>query len=458
MRLKHFLIALVAILCSLNFSEIVQGQVNDVSRQVISRSPVPLLLAQSQSSGQSLVFGYVEGSQPVSSPDPNNFVSGYCGDLKEYLSEEGYNFVSKDVALEYRNRFKRYEGVSIECGPNTINPKRISEELPPHNGYFSKPFFTTGVKLIIRNDKRDLLNTAVPDFTIGVIGDTTTLEAVKNIYPNAQTQEVANRGDAIGKLKSGVIDAYISDEILLASILEKLPRGYSIEPKVYELTHESYGIVVYDNPGLLIAVNGWISHEGQNSRNDLKRKVSSYNWISTFLKLLVSWNFFYFLATFLIFFSLLSVLTHPVFVYFLLKVIPSRWGNRALQGLKTRARQKGSKDPLVVLGNSVFKNEVFTVIAHQANSNLNLGFMDKDTAVKLVQEVGIQTLLQRYQEGSGLSPSEAERRVEGDIAQRAEGNNQFYNMLGKWLDAAGSTASTETARRIVENVLNRNGN
>jgi len=456
MRLKHFLIALIAVLYSLNFSEIVQGQVNDISRQVISRSPAPLVLAQTQSSGQPLVFGYVEDGQPVSSPgsyDP----SGYCGDLKKYL-KQFYTFASRDVALRYENRFKRYEGVAIECGPNTITPKRIQERLLPYNGSFSSPFFTTGAKLIIRNDKRYLLNAAMPSFTIGVIGDTTTLEAVKNIYPTATPQPIGDRGDAKDKLESRQIDAYISDEILLASILKELPRGYSIEPKVYEFTHESYGVVVYDNPDLLRVINNWISDKGQGARNKLKWKVSNYNWISAFLKFLVSWEFFYFLATFLIFFSLLSTLTHPAFIYLVLKAIPSKWGNRALQGLKTRASRKGSKDPLVVFGNSVFKNEVFTVIAHQANSGLNLGFIDKDTAVKLVQEVGIQTLLQRYQEGSGLSPDEAERRVEKDIAQRAKGDSQFSKMLVKWLDAAGSTASTETARRIVENVLNQDRN
>lgn len=139
-------------------------------------------------------------------------------------------------------------------------------------------------------------------------------------------------------------------------------------------------------------------------------------------------------------------------------MIPPKWGNKALQGLKARATLKGSKDPLVVLGNSVINNEVFTVIAHQANNDLNLGFISKDTAVKLVEEVGIQTLLQRYQEEDRLPPDEAERKVEEDIARRVEGNNQLSTMFVKWLDAAGSTAVTEGARRIVENALNQGRN
>lgn len=463
MRLKYFLITLVAVLFSMIFFGALQGQASIPLEQEISINSEASLFAQT-SSPNPLLFAYTSDGEPVSSSG-NTGVEGYCLQLKDYLKEQSYSF-EEDIGLEYSERFKLdkdnkkvsepqrwkdIERISIECGPNTISQKRMNE-LAPFGGKFSDPFFTTGAKLLIRNDRRELLNSSAPVLKVGVIGNTTTAETVNNIYPTAEVFPLINREGALNNLKSG-LDAYISDEALLIPILELLPRGsYSIEPKVYGLTRESYGVVVYNNPILLGQVNKWIENEGKRARNQLRWRVINANRISALLSALVARSFFYPLTIFLVFFSLLLVLTHPVFIYSILKLIPVRWGNKVLQQLKIRASRTSNGDPLVKLGNYVFKNELITVIAHSANSELKLGFISKDTAFKLVEEVGIQTLLQNY-ERSGLPSDVAERKVEEDIANRVRDDEQLSSMLRKWLDVAGSTFATETPKKIVEGAL-----
>ena len=56
-------------------------------------------------------------------------------------------------------------------------------------------------------------------FRVGVLKNTTSEEALKSIYPNAIRQEVDTRTAAINFLNQGSIDAYISDEVLLPSML-----------------------------------------------------------------------------------------------------------------------------------------------------------------------------------------------------------------------------------------------
>ena len=102
-------------------------------------------------------------------------------------------------------------------------------------------------------------------------------------------------------------------------------------------------------------------------------------------------------------------------------------------------------------------DEVFTVVAHKANDKFNIGFIDGDAAIKLVEELGIQPLLQRYRE-DGLPQAQAEEKVAEVIAQKADDDPQIYKMLQTWLDAAGTTAATEIATKVIERVLGQNSN
>ncbi len=206
---------------SLVFAGVTHGQVRHEFEQATSENSEPSILAQSTGSENPIKFGYIKDAQPVSYE--NYGVSGYCAQLKEDLKKY-YKFQDPDVIIPYTNRFERYKGITIECSSNTISEQR-KKDLAPKKGMFSDPFFTTGAKLLIRNNKRSILNEATPSFKIGVIGETTTQQVVNSIYPSAKIVSIVERADAKTKLKldpsePGSIDAYITDEILLLSILK----------------------------------------------------------------------------------------------------------------------------------------------------------------------------------------------------------------------------------------------
>ncbi|MDM9585117.1 hypothetical protein [Nostoc sp. GT001] len=103
MRLKYWAIALLAILFSLVFSGVTQGQVHHVFEKAISGNSNPSILAQSMDSKPRIKFGYIKDSQPVSYESPYG-VKGYCNQLKKYL-EGYYIFPEHDEIIPYNNRF-----------------------------------------------------------------------------------------------------------------------------------------------------------------------------------------------------------------------------------------------------------------------------------------------------------------------------------------------------------------
>ncbi|MFO0000758.1 MAG: hypothetical protein ACK559_06490, partial [bacterium] len=95
-------------------------------------------------------------------------------------------------------------------------------------------------------------NPSSSELKIGTLKDTTSLEVIKNAFPDAVIDDsVKNRAQAVIRLQgdaSKTIDAYAGDEILLAQILrdEKgMPSQFSIIPRFQGYSREDYGVVVY---------------------------------------------------------------------------------------------------------------------------------------------------------------------------------------------------------------------
>jgi len=234
MRLKYWLIALIFCLFLLFFSSSTQARIRQEFGQETSKNSVSPVQIQAQNTENNyeFKFGMVEDSEPVSTDARSQ--NTYCHALEKYLDE----YTPREVTIEFSQRFKHHEGIAIECGPNSITSKRINDLQDSNQnqgvkGFFSEPFFRTETKIIVKNSKRDLLTqeelplssfTRQSDlsFTVGVIEKTTSEEALKSIYPNAIRKEVDKRKTAIQSLQSdgeGSIDAYISDEVLLPSVL-----------------------------------------------------------------------------------------------------------------------------------------------------------------------------------------------------------------------------------------------
>lgn len=115
----------------------------------------------------------------------------------------------------------------------------------------------------------------------------TTSSFVKSVFRNASFFPVVNRYDAFNCLKSGDIDAFANDEILLPYILKKLEDEASKEdsfneefliiPDIGGYTNEPYSIVVYgdSDDSLLKVINHWIN--SKEAENKLKNSISNFS-------------------------------------------------------------------------------------------------------------------------------------------------------------------------------------
>jgi ABC-type amino acid transport substrate-binding protein len=448
------------------FSGGIQGQVSHVFEPTKFENSTSSILAQSSDSTDTMKFGYLPDAFPVSyEKDGKRLIRGYCGKLKDYLDKEGYKF--KEQPIPGDKRFTKYEGITVECSANTITQKRVStlkslevsdyilqslavsnNELksltvpkrPKHTNEFSKPFFQTGAKIIIRNESRSHLDKVTSGFRIGVMSNTTTESIGSSIYPNATVVKVDDRANAINRLQltlkdEKAIDAFISDEILLSTILSELPsNSYSIEPKAYGFSNESYGVVVYGNPELLKVINKWIgSKDGEEARKNELDSKARYNPISQGLSFLLSQDYFYNLVGFLLVFLpllfLLLILTHPLFITLIAKFplftkFLSWMRRRELRG------KISFVDHLII---RILHDEAFNVIIYKANNSLFPMFIDRETVVSVIKEVGQPFL--HFNNGNEPSTVDVEK-VAQNFAQQAESNPHFTKVLETLKDAA----------------------
>lgn len=478
MRRKYCLVAAIAIISTLIFSGITQASLTasiailQARSQLVAQADIP-----QNNSEDEIIFGYIEDAPPVSSKTVSG-VSGYCKQLKEYLESQIWDLYP--VPMQRSQRRTAFKDVAypdtkepiteviegqkraIECGPNSINRERIKELMALEEGgkvsaKYSNKFFTTSTKILIKESKLRNLEQSPENLKIGVLGNTTT-QVIGKIYGTSHIKEVNDRSDAIEQLKRGGqadgIDAYASDEILLMGIrtdenFEKR-KEFVIEPKIYGFTREEYGVVIYNDDRLRDKINDWISNDGQAAKHDLERLVA----MSSALSFFVSRDYFYLALLIIPSIFILLLISHPWFIFMVLKFIPVRLANRFLDWLKARRNRKGNNDLVIIFMNRLLSNEVFTLVAHKANDRFNVGFIGGDAAIKLVEEVGIQPLLQKYRD-DGLPEEKAEEKVAEVIAQQVKSNHQIYKMLQTWVNAAGTTAATEITTKIVESVLDQ---
>jgi hypothetical protein len=404
----------------------------------------------------------VEDSEPVSTDARGQ--NTYCHALEKYLDE----YTPREVTIEFSQRFKHHEGIAIECGSNSITSKRINDLQDSNQnqgvkGFFSEPFFRTETKIIVKNSKRDLLTqeelplssfTRQSDlsFTVGVIEKTTSEEALKSIYPNAIRKEVDKRKTAIQSLQSdgeGSIDAYISDEVLLPSVLRVLPASdFSIEPKLYGLTNEYYGIVLYDDPKspylfdtLKEKVNTWInSEEGQKEKEKLERETN-YSATSRALKFFISLNTLYNLPPLVL---LLLIFLLPVILLFFIILLFSCIAKIPLFNMVLNwIRHRGQENNKIA--------HIINVFVSGTNNTLIPQYIDRNAVVALLREVGDPLLQASHQN----IPLEVEvEQVAENLAHKAKSNPYFLKVL-KALLATVKDATREETDKWLRSVITR---
>ena len=194
---------------------------------------------------------------PLSYRDNNGELQGICLDLVNLIKKELKQSLNRNIITTHifssnlSNRFQIVQDgiVDLECGANTIR------EVENYQVSFSQPFFVTGTQFLVARDKaRQLIDdTAIEDIRIGVLGDTTTEEYVRQRFPQAQISLYRGaNGSALGvrAVENDRIDAFADDGILLlgaaTSLSMSLTRDFILLPET-PVTCERYGLILPEN-------------------------------------------------------------------------------------------------------------------------------------------------------------------------------------------------------------------
>jgi len=309
---------------------------------------------------ETLFFGLRNDTPPLSYRGISLQWSGYCPQLLEHLKERmNKNNPQKEIGIVYKevslnNRFtgKGEDGTLLdgECSANTITNEREAN-LRSIDAGFSNSFAWTGAKLLLKNINKASFYNPEPfkERTIGIPGiKTTTNSLIGSIYKSATIKQVT-RGNAFNELDDNKIIAYAADELILKEMLKerenenlKNSQQYSIVPYFKPLSHEPYGIVIYNkskNQNLLNDINSFLT--GKEAK-ELRRNNHLDDTQDNFLEKLYEIN--YYDSRFLIEIFAVSILLTFCMLLFLKKLIPTRINRKVLDVLNKEVNKLKNSD------------------------------------------------------------------------------------------------------------------
>jgi ABC-type amino acid transport substrate-binding protein len=316
--------------------------------------------AQNSKVTETLFFGLRNDTPPLSYRGISSKWSGYCPQLLEHLKERmNKNNPQKEISIVYKqvslnNRFtgKGDDGTPLdgECGANTITNEREAK-LTSIDAGFSNSFAWTGAKLLLKNINKASFYNREPfeGKTIGIPGiKTTTNSLIGSIYKSATIKQVT-RGNAFNELDDNKIIAYAADELILKEMLKerenenlKNSQQYSIVPYFKPLSHEPYGIVIYNkskNQNLLNDINSFLTGK---EAEELRKNNHLDDTQDNFLEKLYEIN--YYDSRFLIEIFAVSILLTFCMLLFLKKLIPTRINRKVLDVLNKEFNKLKNSD------------------------------------------------------------------------------------------------------------------
>lgn len=316
--------------------------------------------AQNSKVTETLFFGLRNDTPPLSYRGISSKWSGYCPQLLEHLKERvNKNNPQKEISIVYKqvslnNRFtgKGDDGTPLdgECGANTITNEREAN-LRSIDAGFSNSFAWTGAKLLLKNINKASFYNREPfeGKTIGIPGiKTTTNSLIGSIYKSATIKQVT-RGNAFNELDDDKIIAYAADELILKEMLKerenqnlKNSQQYSIVPYFKPLSHEPYGIVIYNkskNQNLLNEINSFLTGK---EAEELRKNNHLDDTQDNFLEKLYEIN--YYDSRFLIEIFAVSILLTFCMLLFLKKLIPTRINRKVLDVLNKEVNKLKNSD------------------------------------------------------------------------------------------------------------------
>ncbi len=195
-------------------------------------------------------IGYRESSPPMSFLDKDGKPTGYSVDLCNRIATGVKNKLGKDIKVEYvavtaNNRFDALVGnkIDILCGPTTKTLSR-AERVD-----FTQLTFVTGAGLmtLAGYEIRDL--SGFNGKKIGV-GRATTTEKVlramlKESLTDAEVVLVSSSAEGVEALKSGKIDAFSADQVVLMGLAMTSGDKFAIASEVF--SYEPFALAVRRN-------------------------------------------------------------------------------------------------------------------------------------------------------------------------------------------------------------------
>ncbi len=220
-------------------------------------------LKQIKNTGK-IKIGYRHSQPPMSFLGKDGKPAGYsidlCLDIVKAIKEKvGTEVVVEYVPVESKNRFSAVSEnkIDILCGSTTKTLSR-SEIVD-----FTQLTFVTGASFMALKGKK--IRNNFEGKKIGVVRDTTTAEALRDLFQEVSTNVdivlLKTTAEALSALKKGEIDAFAADQVVLIGLAMTAESSdtFSILPDLFSF--EPFALAVRRNDAdFRLIANRVISH------------------------------------------------------------------------------------------------------------------------------------------------------------------------------------------------------
>ena len=209
-----------------------------------------------------LRIGYRTDARPLSFEDEDGEPAGYVVDMcRRIATAVGAELGRDDIQVRWvpvttENRLRAVvdRDIDIECGSTTITIRRMQSV------DFTLMTFVTGGTVLSRADNAIRLTADLAGKRVAVIRNTSTSEGLntwltENLI-DAEVVNVANRAEGMAKLRSGEVDGFASDQIVLIGEVMEMddPEHYAISQELF--SYEPYALMVpRDDAAFRLVVN-----------------------------------------------------------------------------------------------------------------------------------------------------------------------------------------------------------
>lgn len=171
---------------------------------------------------------------------------GFSLEILELIRQQAEQQLGKPIKLNLveataDNRFDLIvnKDIDLECASSTFTWNRTAMV------DFSVSYFADGTKILTAVDSDLESADSLAGRAIGVIADTTNERAIKDFQPAAKLVYVTDQADGMAKLKSGEIEAFAGDGIVLAGLRKASsnPEKLKVVPS-FPYQYEAYACLL----------------------------------------------------------------------------------------------------------------------------------------------------------------------------------------------------------------------